>query len=62
MWFKQSDVNTIEFHAIGFCIGGEVDERVQIDRWFRIGALSYDAGPCCIVQFGVIVLRHMVAI
>ena len=62
MRFKQSDINAIEFHAICFCIGGEVDECVQIDRRFRIGSFAHDAGPGCIVQFGIVVLGHMVAI
>ena len=41
----EEQIDAFKPHAIDFSRSGQVQHRVQIDGWFRVGPLADEAGP-----------------
>ena len=56
---EQEQIDAVEFHAVDFGLGGQVEHCVEVDERFGTrAALADEAGPHGVVKFRVVVLRH----
>jgi hypothetical protein len=60
MRVKKKNIDAIEFYAVDFRFGGQVEHGVEIEAWFRAGtAFADQAWPHGIVQLRKIIRRFL---